>query len=274
MIRSMKALHEQALQVLMECSVEKKLAAVQELYQAWHDGQYQLQQEYTVESIPVPGRPPKPLLVDNRQVPSRNLGSSKGRCALVHAITHIEFNAINLALDAVYRFPGMPGEFYSDWLQVAYEEAEHFTMLRRRLQEMGSDYGELPAHNGLWEMTLKTAHDPLVRMALVPRVLEARGLDVTPGMIKRLQQAGDDQTVALLDIILREEVGHVAIGSRWYKYLCQQRGLNAEETFRELLQEYHVGVLKPPINQQARLAAGFDETELEKLIDSMRQVSG
>ncbi|MEJ2654165.1 MAG: ferritin-like domain-containing protein [Acidihalobacter sp.] len=150
-------------------------------------------------------------------MPRRGLGTREGRAALVHAVAHIEFNAINLALDAVYRFRSLPRAYYDDWLRVADEEARHFMLLADRLTDFGMRYGDLPAHNGLWEMAVKTADDWLLRMALVPRVLEARGLDVTPGMIERLRQAGDMETVAALEVILREEVGHVAIGSRWFE---------------------------------------------------------
>lgn len=212
----------------------------------------------------IPGRPARPPLVHPSRVPRRSLGSAAGRAALVHAVAHIEFNAINLALDAVHRFAGMPRDYYVDWLSVARDEARHFQMLVRRLMAMGHGYGDLPAHDGLWEAAEKTAHDVLVRMALVPRVLEARGLDVTPGMIERLDQAGDAETVAALRVILDEEVRHVAIGSRWFRWACDLRGLVAEQTFPRLLAEYGVR-LRPPFNLAARRAAGFDEVELPLL---------
>lgn len=209
----------------------------------------------------IPGRPPRPLLIHPREVPHRGLGSVAGRIALMHAVAHIEFNAINLALDAGWRFDGLPADYYADWLGVAQDEARHFALLRARLQSLGADYGDLPAHNGLWEAAEKTAHDPLLRMALVPRVLEARGLDVTPGMMKRLREVGDYETCAILDLILREEVGHVAIGTRWFHYLCAQRGLEPVATFRALLAEHGVA-LRPPLNLDARHAAGFVAAEL------------
>ncbi|MGB0514561.1 MAG: ferritin-like domain-containing protein, partial [Wenzhouxiangellaceae bacterium] len=185
--------------------------------------------------VPPAGRPERPLRVRPAELPRRGLGSVEGRVALLHAVAHIEFNAINLALDAALRFADLGIDFVADWLSVAHDEARHFAMLRDRLNRMGADYGDLPAHNGLWEMAEKTAHDPLVRMALVPRVLEARGLDVTPGMIARLRQVSDDDSVACLERILDEEVRHVAIGSRWFRFLCGQRGLEPEATFRRLL---------------------------------------
>ncbi|TQM13078.1 uncharacterized ferritin-like protein (DUF455 family) [Pseudoxanthomonas sp. 3HH-4] len=217
------------------------------------------------DPICMPGRPAKPTLVHPRDLPRRGLGSVHGRAAFIHAIAHIELNAIDLAWDAAYRFRGLPAAFYADWVQVAHDESRHFVLLRDRLRELGYDYGDFDAHNGLWEMTEKTAHDGLARMALVPRVLEARGLDVTPGMIVKLRELGDGATVAILDLILREEVAHVAAGSRWYRWYCAQRGIEPRARFRELLREYAGGYLHGPFNIEARLLAGFDEDELAAL---------
>lgn len=217
------------------------------------------------EPIGAPGRPPRPRLVHPRELPQRGLGSEAGRTALVHAVAHIEFNAINLAWDAVYRFRGMPAGFYRDWASVANDEARHFQLLSVRLREMGHAYGDFDAHNGLWDMTVKTAHSDTARMALVPRVLEARGLDVTPGMIERLQAVGDTRTVAVLERILREEVAHVAYGTRWFLYCCERDGLEPHSTFRALLGEHMPGKLRGPFNTQARLRAGFTEDELAAL---------
>ncbi len=213
----------------------------------------------------MPGRPSKPALVHPRDLPKRGLGTQEGRAAFIHAIAHIEFNAIDLAWDAVYRFRGMPPDYYADWASVANDEARHFVMLRERLQRLGYDYGDFGAHNGLWEMAEKTAHDGLARMALVPRVLEARGLDVTPGMIVKLRSLGDEETVAILEIILREEVAHVAAGSRWFRWFCERAGVQPETRFRELLAEYARGVLHGPFNIEARSAAGFGDEELKAL---------
>lgn len=215
--------------------------------------------------IRMPGRPPKPVLVHPRELPRRGFGSLEGRAAFIHAVCHIELNAIDLGWDAVYRFRGLPPDFYADWVGVANDESRHFTMLRNRLRELGYDYGDFEAHNGLWEMCEKTAHDGLARMALVPRVLEARGLDVTPGMITKLRALGDDATADILVVILREEVAHVAAGSRWYRWYCQQRGIEPRARFRELLTEYAGGYLRGPFNLEARLMAGFDEDELAAL---------
>ena len=216
--------------------------------------------------IRMPGRPATPRLVHPRDLPRRGFGSNEGRAAFIHAVAHIEFNAIDLAWDAVYRFRGMPAQFYSDWVSVARDEARHFRMLRTRLLALGHDYGDFDAHNGLWEMAEKTAHDGLARMALVPRVLEARGLDVTPGMIVKLRALGDDATAGILEVILREEVAHVAAGSRWYRWHCERAGVEPRTRFRELLRQYAGGVLHKPFNTEARLQAGFDVEELEALL--------
>lgn len=212
--------------------------------------------------LPPPGRPERPRLVHPREVPRRALGRIEGRIALAHAVAHIEFNAIHLALDAALRFVGLPREFYSDWLQVAQDEARHFALLRDWLRANGADYGDCDAHNGLWEAAEKTAHDALLRMALVPRVLEARGLDVTPGMIERLRQVRETALVEVLETILHEEVAHVAVGTRWYRHLCDQRGVEPVAMFRQLLREYQVA-LRPPLNREARYRAGFVEAELD-----------
>jgi uncharacterized ferritin-like protein (DUF455 family) len=218
-----------------------------------------------VTGIDQPGQPPSLILVPPHQVPRRRMDTQAGRAALVHALAHIEFNAINLALDAVHRFPAMPRDYQADWLRVADEEALHFSLLSAYLQTLGAGYGDLPAHNGLWDMALKSAHDPLVRMALVPRVLEARGLDVTPGMITRLRQHDDETSAAILARILDEEIAHVAAGSRWFEWHCSERGLEPLPTFRALLAAHGQAVLHGPFNHAARHEAGFSRRELEAL---------
>ncbi|RZA21474.1 MAG: ferritin-like domain-containing protein [Lysobacteraceae bacterium] len=223
------------------------------------------------QPIRMPGRPATPKLVHPRDLPRRGFGSNEGRAAFIHAVAHIEFNAIDLAWDAVYRFRGMPPGYYADWVSVANDEARHFMMLRARLNALGYEYGAFDAHNGLWEMAQKTADDGLARMALVPRVLEARGLDVTPGMIVKLRAVGDDDTAGILEVILREEVAHVAAGSRWYRWHCRRAGVEPRARFRELLREYATGVLHKPFNTEARLAAGFDAEELEALLAAADQ---
>ena len=252
----------------MERDISKKLKDTAKLSEYWSSGKLSRSSNAAeVLKVETAGKPEKPELVKPAQLKRRSLHTDEGRAALIHAVTHIEFNAINLALDAVYRFRDMPNDFYSDWLQVAAEEAYHHRLLSKRLQELGYKYGDMPAHNGLWEMTVKTDHDVLVRMALVPRVLEARGLDVTPGMMKKLEQVGDQQTVDILKIILRDEIGHVAIGSRWFHYCCEQRDLEPIKTFQDLLQQYMKGGLRGPFYEEARLQAGFTREELDQLVD-------
>ena len=220
------------------------------------------------EPAPLPesaGRPDKPTLVAPSQLKHRSVQSDEGRAVLLHALAHIEFNAINLALDIVWRFSGMPEAFYRDWLRVAREEAYHFGLLQARLQSLGHAYGDFPAHNGLWEMATKTAGDILARLALVPRTLEARGLDASPAIRQKLAQAGDLDSAAALDIILRDEIGHVGIGNHWYRYVCAQRGLDPVDTYDTLAATYNAPRLRGPFNVEARRQAGFDEAELARL---------
>jgi uncharacterized ferritin-like protein (DUF455 family) len=216
-------------------------------------------------TAPLPGRPALPRLVPAKNVPARSPFTLEGRAALLHAVTHIEFNAINLALDAVWRFAGLPVAFYADWLRVASEEALHFTLLHEHLRSLGFDYGSFDAHDGLWTMTQRTAHDATARMALVPRTLEARGLDAAPPMQAKLRKAGDLRAVEILDVILRDEVGHVAIGNRWYRWLCARDGLDPLALYPELAARYEAPRLRPPFNTEARLAAGFTEAEIDRL---------
>lgn len=258
-------LYEAAYNCLMLKNIKQKQDCVNALYHDWSEGKLN-RGKFELRRIEVPGRPEKPNLIHPSKLKQRKLGSVQGRATLIHAITHIEFNAINLALDAVYRFRDMPDEYYTDWLQVAFEESYHFSLLLKRLEDLGYQYGDFPAHNGLWEMVLKTDHDVLIRMALVPRVLEARGLDVTPAMIEKLEKAGDIDTVNALKIILRDEIGHVAIGSRWFKSCCDQQGLSHEKKFRELLLEYMGGPLRGPFHTEARIKAGFTQEEMDELV--------
>ncbi len=213
----------------------------------------------------LPGRESKPVLVSPRELRPRPVSNAVGRAALIHALTHIECNAVNLSLDACWRFFGMPEQYYRDWLKVAAEEAYHFTLLSDHLQTLGYAYGDFPAHNGLWDMVEKTKGDVLARMALVPRTLEARGLDASPPMRAKLAQAGDHAAAGIVDIILRDEIGHVAVGNRWYRWLCEQRGLDHRSTYATLAQEHGAPRLHGPFNFDARRAAGFDEDELVAL---------
>jgi len=252
-----------AQQCLAEADPLRKVALTQAHAAAFRAGRLKVPADAPPPApIRMPGRPAHLQLVLPRDVPRRRLGSPGGRAAFIHAIAHIELNAIDLAWDAVYRFRGLPGAFHADWVSCADDESRHFILLRERLLANGHDYGDFPAHNGLWEMCEKTAHDGLARMALVPRVLEARGLDVTPSMIDKLRASDDHETADVLEIILREEVAHVAAGSRWYRWYCERAGVEPRARFRALLEEYAGGYLHGPFNIEARLLAGFDADEL------------
>lgn len=239
-----------------------KCDLTEQVAMAWRAGRWRDQGTRGSIDLAAPGRPSRPHLVSPRALSSRGLGSESGRAAFVHAIAHIEFNAINLAWDAVARFGDMPDDFRADWIEVASDEARHFQLLQRRLSELGHDYGDFDAHDGLWDMARRTAHSCLERMALVPRVLEARGLDVTPAMVDRLRAVGDEDTARILELILREEVGHVAVGSRWFRWCCAQAGVEPIATFEEALRRHAGNALRAPFNRPARLAAGFDDAEL------------
>ncbi|MEW8030106.1 MAG: ferritin-like domain-containing protein [Candidatus Thiodiazotropha sp.] len=260
-----QSLFQRARHCLLSDVVDRKLQLSEVTADAWVRGELVAEERTPCDAIIHAGRPHRPELVHPRQLPRRGLGSDTGRLALIHAIAHIEFNAINLAWDAVQRFPGMPRDYYDDWVQVAREEVYHFRLLRERLHAGGAEYGDFPAHNGLWEMAQRTAHDPLIRMALVPRMLEARGLDVTPGIMRRFEAIGDHETVAVLQTILREEVGHVQFGSRWFRYLCEQRGLDPEQTYFDMLENFLNGEIRCPLHHQARREAGFSNQELRRL---------
>ena len=212
----------------------------------------------------IPGRPAI-TLVPPAQLGLRSVHTLEGRAVLIHALAHIEFNAINLALDVMWRFANMPDKFYYDWLRVAQEECEHFGLLNQHLQTLGFQYGDFSGHDGLWEMAERTQDDVLARLALVPRTLEARGLDASPAVRHKLASGGDRAGAAIIDIILRDEIGHVAIGNHWYRWLCTERGLDPINTYAELAATYRAPKLKGPFNVEARLAAGFDAAEIALL---------
>ncbi len=244
----------------------EKASAARSLYEHWCEDKLDTDVLDEPERIVDPGRPQRPRLVDPRQVPKRGFNSRQGLVKLAHAIAHIEFNAINLALDAAYRFRGMPHDFYTDWLRVAAEESRHFVMLTEYLENNDAKYGDFDAHNGLWEMALKTDQDVMVRMALVPRVLEARGLDVTPSMISKLCKVGEQQLVDILKIIHNEEIGHVLTGTRWFNYVCEQRALSPRKIFTGLLDKYMKGAVFGPFDEASRVQAGFTEDEMQHLL--------
>jgi len=220
----------------------------------------------------IPGRPLKPRLVKPSQVPQRAVSTLEGRAALLHAIAHIEFNAIGLALDAIWRFSDMPPSYYRDWARVAAEEVKHFLLLRDRLRGLGFEYGDFDGHDGLWEMARKTAHDVLARMALVPRTLEARGLDASPQVKDKFLSVGDTESAAIIDVILHDEIGHVVIGNHWYRWLCTQRGIDPVAVYEYLVRAHAAPRLRGPFNVPARLAAGFSAEELTALGVDLSQV--
>jgi uncharacterized ferritin-like protein (DUF455 family) len=259
-------LRRAALRWLAEQDAAAKADGVTALTQTWQAGGMSLDATALLHAdCQIPGQPAKPPLVPPLAVRKRAMHTAEGRAVLIHALAHIEFNAINLALDVIWRFAGMPDAFYTDWLQVACEEALHFSLLTRHLQNLGYAYGDFLAHNSLWDMAEKTRHDVLARIALVPRTLEARGLDASPPLRAKLAQAGDMEAAAILDIILRDEIGHVATGNRWYAWLCEQRGLEPVDTYAQLARQYEAPVLRGPYNLEARRAAGFSEQELLSL---------
>jgi uncharacterized ferritin-like protein (DUF455 family) len=260
-------LRRSALHWLTERDAASKSAGVRELARDWAAGRLNLDTDVVFDPDgDIPGHPARPELVSPLQVKRRAMSTPEGRAAMVHAMVHIEFNAINLALDAVWRFPDMPPEYYADWLRVADEESLHFDLLVAHLATLGHAYGDFTAHNGLWDLAVLTQHDVLARMALLPRTMEARGLDVTPGLRAKLVQAGDSAVGPVMDIILRDEIGHVAIGNRWFNWLCGQRGLEPLAAYAQLATAHRTTPLRGPFNLEARRQAGFSEAELQALM--------
>lgn len=250
-------------EALAATDIAEKIALTTKIAADWQIGKLNWQ-----DTVPIPllcGRPARPALVTHKEVLQRSPQTPEGRAHLLHAILHIEFTAINLALDHAARFRTMPEQYYADWIGVAAEEAEHFLLLQERLQSLGHEYGDFPAHAGLWEMAEKTENDVLDRMALVPRLLEARGLDATPPIQRKLEAAGDHQSARVLDIILRDEIGHVGLGDRWFRHLCAERNKEPESTYRELLTHYKAPWPQAPMNESARISAGFSPDELAGL---------
>lgn len=261
----MPEIYRQLELALLEPNARRKCERVASVRDQWRRGALRLDADGEPLPIDDPGRPGQPGLVDPRQLERRSFATHEGRLRLLHAIAHIEFNAINIALDAAYRFRDVPTDFIDDWLGVAGEEAVHFQLLDAELRRRGSRYGAYRAHRGLWDMVCRTRGDLLQRMALVPRVMEARGLDVTPAMLDKFSQFGDQAAVGILRIIYRDEIGHVAIGNRWYRYACELQGVDAQTRFAELVESHLGGKLRGPFNRAARLEAGFAESELAAL---------
>jgi uncharacterized ferritin-like protein (DUF455 family) len=259
-------LRERALRALGTADPLLKVAQVRDLQQTC--GSLPISAVAPLPTVDLPGRPERPELIHPAKVPRRSPFKPEGMAALLHAIAHIEFNAINLALDAAWRFDGMPREFYLDWVRVAAEEAYHFSLLREHLGSLGYIYGDFPGHDNLWNMVEKTKDDVLARMALVPRTLEARGLDATPQIQDKLRRVGTpaaERAVDILDIILADEIGHVAIGNHWYRWLCEREGLDPVAQYGVLVERYDAPKLYPPFNDAARKRAGFSDEEINWL---------
>jgi uncharacterized ferritin-like protein (DUF455 family) len=244
----------------------KTQATLQLARQARHNHHWDLNAHLN-EPAGLPGIPTDLILVHATQIRPQPLHTEQGRGALLHALAHIELNAVNLALDAIWRFSHMPLKYYQDWLSVARDEAYHYRMLAKRMKYVKTYYTAHPAHNSLWDMAHKTKHDVLARMALVPRLYEARGLDAAPAVREKLIGCGDNDSATVIAIIQRDEVNHVAIGNHWYRYLCTQQGLEPMAHYHQLCQAYQAPKLRPPFNEAARLAAGFTQAEIDYLYE-------
>jgi len=253
-----ETLREACVRVLLTADAAAKAGAARALHSHWRDGN--LSMAGAAPAMPDrPGRPALPRLLAPGQMPKRGrAGSARSRFALLHALAHIELNAIDLAVDMAGRWgPTMPRAFTDDWLHVAHEEARHFGMLSALLAEAGGRYGDLPAHDGLWEAAQATAHNLMARLAVVPQVLEARGLDVTPAMITRFEAQGDSRAAAVLSAILADEIGHVQTGNRWFRHLCSESSSDPADMFRKMVNQHFRGPIKPPFNVSARRQAGL-----------------
>ncbi|MGV0982680.1 MAG: ferritin-like domain-containing protein [Polynucleobacter sp.] len=263
----MLELRETSLAILANTNVESKVSHLANLFDEYQAGRIvvNLSSDLDSRNNCLPGRPLKPDLVAPKFVPKRKMDTVEGRAILWHSLAHIEFNAMNLALDAIWRFPNMPKAYYQDWLRVAKEESYHFSLINRHLQSFGFSYGDFPAHNSLWEMVERTADSVIARMALVPRTMEARGLDAVPEIRDRFKQIKDDRAVEILEIILHDEIGHVLVGNRWFNFLCANDKLSPIATYRELAERYCAPTLRGPFNFDAREQAGFTAEELELL---------
>ena len=263
----MLELRETARAILANTDVQLKVERLQHVFDEYQQQRIHLDvsKEYLADHLSLPGRPQKPELVPPLEVPKRRMDTIEGRASLLHSLAHIEFNAMNLALDAIWRFPNMPKQYYEDWLKVAKEEAYHFSLVNEHMQSYGFAYGDFLAHNSLWEMVERTTDAVIARMALVPRTMEARGLDAVPGIRDRFKQIKDAKAVEILEIILHDEIGHVFIGNRWFNFLCAKDNLSPITTYRDLARQYRAPTLRGPFNVEARQQAGFTQEELKIL---------
>ena len=253
--------------IILLADIEAKCLATSELYKQWQAGYFSfLTPTESIQSIPAPGAPKKPELISPLDVPKRKLGTKEGHAGLFHALAHIEFNAINLAIDACYRFQDMPIQFYANWLSVAKDEVYHFQLLNQHLKSLGYSYGDFSAHSGLWDMAVRTETDVLLRMALVPRVLEARGIDAVPELEKKVKSINDKRGAEILSIIHYDEIEHVRYGDYWFKYVCEMRSLDYAETFFAILEQYDAPRIRGAFNREGRKQAGFSDNELNQLL--------
>ena len=266
----MLELRESSLAILVDTDAHAKVRRLHYLFDQYQQQHVSLDlsANFNFEKLTLPGRPLKPELVPPLQVPKRRMDTIEGRASLLHSLAHIEFNAMNLALDAVWRFPDMPTQYYEDWLRVAKEEAYHFSLVNEHMQSFGFAYGDFPAHNSLWEMVERTTDAVIARMALVPRTMEARGLDAVPGIRDRFKQIKDSRAVEILEIILHDEIGHVFVGNRWFNFLCARDGVSPITAYRELAKKYQAPTLRGPFNIEARKQAGFTAEELNLMESS------
>ena len=263
----MPELRQTALELLAITDPQIKVDQLKQLFDEYQQERIDLDisSVLNADGLTLPGRPQKPELVPPLSVPKRKMDTVEGRLSLLHSLAHIEFNAMNLALDAIWRFADMPEQYYGDWLRVAKEEAHHFSLIENHLQSVGVAYGNFPAHNSLWEMVERTSDAVIARMALVPRTMEARGLDAVPAIRDRFKQIKDHQVVEILETILRDEVGHVLIGNQWFNFLCAKENLSPIKAYKELARTYCAPTLRGPFNLEARKQAGFTAQELSLL---------
>ena len=256
---AIRSLRDGAVRAIRAADLDIKTLLTQETARRWSERTLSLRSPLDVAVPDRPGRPEKPDLIPPRQMPKRALTTDRGRIALLHAIAHIELNAVDLALDIVARFATepVPNSFFDGWMKVAFEEAKHFRMVRDRLRQLGADYGDLPAHDGLWQAAHDTRNDLTARLAVVPLILEARGLDVTPALQARMREAGDLESAAVLDVIYEDEKGHVAVGAKWFRFLCARQKKDPAAAFQALVRANFRGPLKAPFNDIARAEAGL-----------------
>ncbi len=256
---AIRSLRDGTVRAISAADLDIKTLLTQETARRWNERTLSLRSPLDMAVPDRPGRPEKPELIPPRQMPKRALTTDRGRIALLHAIAHIELNAVDLALDIVARFATepVPNSFFDGWMKVAFEEAKHFRMVRDRLRQLGADYGDLPAHDGLWQAAHDTRNDLTARLAVVPLILEARGLDVTPALQAKMREAGDLESAAVLDVIYEDEKGHVAVGAKWFRFLCARQKKDPAAAFQALVRANFRGPLKAPFNDIARAEAGL-----------------